>query len=131
MKRFLSCIFALMMLMSLAACSGGKLSQEEIENKIASGDVGTIQGHYSVRNEKDGKGDFYIQFNSALETFDYYADDGTLVKFYGDEVVYDKSGNEVPRSEIPYGQSMIIYFDGVAVDDDPVTIKAYKIVLSD
>lgn len=131
MKKIISCLLVFVMLLSFAACSGGSLSQEEIEDKVVSGDVGTITAHYSVKNAKDGTGDFYIQFNSALESFEYYNADGTLVKFYGDAVVYDKAGNVVPREEIPYGQALLIYFDGVAIDDDPVTIKAYKIVITD
>lgn len=120
------------MILSLVGCSGGsQLTPEQIDKRIEAGEIGTIQGFYSVRNNEDGTGDFYVQFNSALETvFDFYSADGTLVEFYGDEVVYDKAGNVVPRSEIAYGQGLIIAFNGEAEDTDPPTIKAYKITLA-
>lgn len=133
MKRIFSVILVCVMLFSLAACSSNEsgYTPKQVDELVAKGEIGTIQGFYSVKNDAEGKGDFYIQFNSALEeVFDFYSDDGTLVEFYGDAVVYDKAGNVVPRSEIAYGQSLIIAFNGEAEDTDPPTIKAYKITLA-
>lgn len=133
MKRLVSVILAFAMLLSLAACSGGdqSLTPEQVDQKVEAGEIGTIQAFYSVRNKADGTGDFYVQFNSALETvFDFYSADGTLVEFDGDAVVYDKAGNVIPRSELEYGQGLIIAFNGEAEDTDPPTIKAYKITLA-
>ncbi len=133
MKRVVAFILALIMVLSLAACSGSEssLTPEQVDQKVKSGEIGTIQGFYSVRNSSDGEGEFYVQFNSALgEVFDFYSDNGTLVEFYGDEVVYDKEGNIVPRSELAYGQSLVIAFNGEAESTDPPTIKAYKITLA-
>ncbi len=132
MKRVFSVILALAMLVSLAACSTApSYTPEQVEEMVETGEMGTIQAFYSVRNAEDGKGDFYVQFNSALENvFDFYSEDGTLVEFDGKVVVYDKDGNEVPRSEIKYGQGLIIAFNGEAEDTDPPTIKAYKVTLA-
>lgn len=132
MKKVICLVLAAVMLFSLASCSQKpSYTPEQVDRKVEAGEIGTIQAFYSVRNAEDGTGDFYVQFNSALETvFDFYSADGTLVKFYGDEVVYDKAGNIVPRSEIAYGQGLIIAFNGEAEDTDPPTIKAYKITLA-
>lgn len=132
MKKIVSIILAFVMLFSLCACSGeSALTPEQVDKKVKSGELGTIQAFYSVRNDEDGTGDFYVQFNSALETvFDFYSADGTLVEFYGDPVVYDAQGNVVPRSEIKYGQGVTIVFNGEAEDTNPPTIKAYKVTLS-
>lgn len=132
MKKLVSILLVLVMVFSMAACSQNvKYTPEQVDQMIASGEIGTIQAFYSVKNSDDGKGDFYVQFNSALEgVFDFYSPDGTLVEFYGDDVVYDKDGNVVPRSEIAYGQSLIIAFNGEAEDTTPPTIKAYKITLA-
>lgn len=132
MKRIFSVLLAVAMLVSLAACSGSPTyTPEQVEEMVETGEMGTIQAFYSVRNAEDGKGDFYVQFNSALEeVFDFYSEDGTLVEFDGKVVVYDREGNEVPRSEIAYGQALIIAFNGEAESTDPPTIKAYKVTLA-
>ena len=132
MKRIFAILLVLVMVASLAACSGGSAyTPEQVDQMVETGEMGTIQAFYSVRNSSDGKGDFYVQFNSALESiFDFYSEDGTLVKFDGKVVVYDKDGNEVPRSEIAYGQPLIIAFNGEAEDTDPPTIRAYKVTLT-
>lgn len=132
MKRIISILIACVMLVSLAACSGSPTyTPEQVEQMVDAGEMGTIQAFYSVKNSPDGKGDFYVQFNSALESvFDFYSEDGTLVKFDGKAVVYDSEGNQVPRSEIKYGQALIIAFNGEAEDTDPPTIKAYKVTLA-
>ncbi len=132
MKKLVSVLLVFTMVFSLAACSNKvNYTPKEVDAMVESGEIGTIQGFYSVKNASDGEGDFYVQFNSAMEeVFDFYSDDGTLVKFYGDAVVYDKAGNIVPRTEIAYGQGLIIAFDGTASDTNPPTIKAYKITLA-
>ncbi len=132
MKRIISVILVLSTLFVLASCSKeSAYTPEEVDKMVSSGELGTIQGFYSVRNNKDGTGDFYVQFNQALENvFDFYSADGTLVEFVGDAVVYDKAGNVVPRSELVYGQGLIISFDGEAESTDPPTIKAYKVTLA-
>ncbi len=132
MKRIIAILLALVMLFSLAACSSTPgYTPEQVDEMVETGEMGTIQAFYSVRNSADGKGDFYVQFNSALESvFDFYSDNGTLVEFDGKVAVYDKDGKEVPRSEIAYGQPLIIAFNGEAEDTDPPTIKAYKITFA-
>ena len=132
MKRIIAILLALVMLLSFAACSGApSYTPEQVDDMVETGDMGTIQAFYSIKNSPDGKGDFYVQFNSALESvFDFYSEDGTLVEFDGKVVVYDQEGNEVPRSEIEYGQALIIAFNGEAEDTDPPTIKAYKVTLA-
>lgn len=131
MKRLISLLAALLMVVSLVACgdNASPYSPQEVDEKVESGELGSIIAHYSVRNETDDG--FYVQFNSALENFDYYDADGTLILFYGDEVVYDKAGNIVDESELEYGQALLIAFNGEAYDTDPATIKAYKVTLAD
>ncbi len=132
MKRIVSLLLVVLMVVSFAACGSKEptYTPQEVDKMVDSGDMGSIIAYYSVRNEIEKKG-FYVQFNSALENFDYYAPDGTLVKFDGREVVYDKEGNEVDIESIEYGQALLIAFDGEAYDTDPATIKAYKVTLSD
>lgn len=127
MKRLFSLLLVAVMLFCFCSCGNkySDLTDEEINAKVNSGELGTLYAHYSVIN--DGSDKFYVQFDSSLSDYDYYSAEGTLVEFYGDTVVYDKEGNPVDRSEINYGQSLIIVFDGKVYDDDPVTIKAIKV----
>lgn len=132
MKRIFAVLLAFVIVASLAACSGApSYTPQQVDEMVETGEMGTIQAFYSIKNSPDGKGDFYVQFNSALESvFDFYSEDGTLVEFDGKVIVYDSEGNEVPRSEIEYGQALIIVFNGEAEDVDPPTIKAYKVTLA-
>ena len=127
MKRAASLLLAVIMLFCLSSCGNeyANLTDEEIDAKVNSGELGTLYAHYSVLNEDTGN--FYVQFDSSLKDYDYYSEKGTLVKFYGDTVVYDQNGNKVERSDITYGQALIIVFDGKVYDEDPVTIKAVKV----
>ncbi len=131
MKKIIAVLLVIVLAFSFVACgdnTGKPMDPKVVDQKVESGELGSIIGHYSVKNAEN-KG-FYIQFNSALESFDYYDKDGTLVVFQGDEVVYDKDGNKVDKSELQYGQALLIAFDGEAYDTDPVTIKAYKVTLA-
>lgn len=130
MKRAASLILAVIMLFCLCSCGNeySKLTDDEIAAKVDSGELGTLYAHYSVQNGDSG--DFYVQFDSSLKDYDYYSDKGTLVKFYGDTAVYDQDGNKVKRSDINYGQALIIVFDGMVYGDNPVTIKAVKVTLA-
>ena len=130
MKRAASLLLAVIMLFCLCSCGNeySKLTDDEIAAKVDSGELGTLYAHYSVQNGDSG--DFYVQFDSSLKDYDYYSDKGTLVKFYGDTAVYDQDGNKVKRSDINYGQALIIVFDGKVYGDNPVTIKAVKVTLA-
>ncbi len=130
MKKIVAALLIFIIAFSFVSCSEGKTVEPEVVDKmVETGELGSIVAYYSVRNEtEDG---FYVQFNSALESFDYYNSNGTLVVFQGKEVVYDKSGNVIDRSELSYGQPLLIAFDGTAYDTDPTTIKAYKVTVAD
>ena len=131
MKKVILAFLSALMILSLAACGNNSAyTPEEVDKKVASGELGSIIAHYSVKNETEEEG-FYVQFNSALESFDYYDAEGTLVVFDGDEVVYDKNGKPVDIEAIKYGQALLIAFDGKAYDTDPATIKAYKVTLAE
>ena len=84
MKRIFAVLLVLVMVASLAACSGGSAyTPEQIDLMVETGEMGTIQAFYSVRNSSDGKGDFYVQFNSALESiFDFYSEKYLLTLDY-------------------------------------------------
>lgn len=130
MKKAVSLFLVFAMLFCLCSCGNeySKLTDDEIAAKVDSGELGTLYAHYSVQNGDSG--DFYVQFDSSLKDYDYYSDKGTLVKFYGNTAVYDQDGNKVERSDINYGQGLIIVFDGKVYGDNPVTIKAVKVSLA-
>lgn len=126
MKKIICIISAFVMLLTLCSCAGGKeYSQEEISQKLETGDFGTLYAYYSVKNT--GNGDFYVQFDSSQKDFDYYDADGTKVEFYGEKKIYDNDGNVVDESELNYGDALIIVYDGKTYGKDPVTIKAVKV----
>ena len=89
MKRIFAVLLAFVIVASLAACSGvPSYTPQQVDEMVETGEMGTIQAFYSVKNSPDGKGDFYVQFNSALESvFDFYSEDGTLVEFDGKVIV--------------------------------------------
>ncbi len=128
MKKIICIIAALAMMFTLCSCAGKEYSQEEISQKVEAGEFGTLYAYYSVENEDDG--DFYVQFDSSQKDFDYYAVNGTRVKFYGDMKIYDADGNVIDRSELKYGDALLVVYDGKIYGKDPVTIKAAKVSLA-
>lgn len=128
MKRIICIALSIVMMFAFCSCTGKEYSQEEISQKLESGDFGTLYAYYSVENEDNG--DFYVQFDSSLKDFDYYAANGTKVEFYGEQKIYDAEGNAIDRSELNYGDALLVVYDGKIYGKDPVTIKAARVSLA-
>lgn len=140
MKKLVSLAIVLVMIFSFSACKGGnpykKITDEQIKDKISTGDLGELPCYYSIENEDRTDEEFVVHFpddvyDSEKDVF-YDKDNDTHVLFFGDKVFYDEeTGKVVEEKDIEYGQMLKIIYNGEAYKKDPLTIKAVKVLICD
>ncbi len=129
MKKTVALLLALAMLFCFSACGNpyANITPEQIDQKVDSGELGTLVGYYSVRNEGTDKNSFWVQFDVAMQDSPVYSENSTLVKFFGDKLFYDENGKQIPESELKIGDALVITYNCKTYGDNPVTIKAVRV----
>ncbi|MBP9988196.1 MAG: hypothetical protein KBT46_01730 [Ruminococcus sp.] len=117
MKKIISAVMVLIILVGCSACGNKNKNPEKYSSIIAT---------YSVNSDEKK---FIVEVQNLGGVYDQlYDKNGLIIDFYGsDDEVYDKDGNKISRKDLTPGDTLRVQYDGKLSKKNPKTIKAYKV----
>lgn len=118
MKKFLSAVVALIVLLSFASCTKN-------DGRDENGEYHEIIAAYSIKSDEEN---FIVEVQNLGGVYtELYDDEGLFINLAKNAKILDKDGNEIKREDLSIGATLKISYDGELAKKNPKTIKAYEI----